>query len=128
MKFKLEDLKFNEEGLIPAIIQDDKTHEVLMMAYMNLDSLRATINDGKTSFWSRSRKKYWLKGETSGHFQHVRSIFYDCDKDTLLIKVDQIGGACHDGYRSCFYTQLKGDETQIIGDKVFEPEDKYTKK
>jgi len=127
MKFKLEDLKFNEEGLIPAIIQDDKTHEVLMMAYMNLDSLRATIKDGKTSYWSRSRKKYWLKGETSGHFQHVRSIFYDCDKDTLLIKVDQIGGACHDGYRSCFYTQFKGDETQVVGDKVFEPEEKYKK-
>src|SRR5574341_1278291 len=127
MKFKLEDLKFNEEGLIPAIIQDNKNSEVLMMAYMNIDALRETIKEGKTCFWSRSRKKYWIKGETSGHFQHVRSVYYDCDKDTLLIKVDQIGGACHDGYRSCFYTQIAGDETKVVGDKVFEPEEKYKK-
>ncbi|MBI1884445.1 MAG: phosphoribosyl-AMP cyclohydrolase [Chlamydiae bacterium] len=125
MKFNLESLKFDENGLIPVIIQDEKNLEVLMMAYMNLDSLRETLKDGKTSFWSRSRKKYWLKGETSGHFQHVKSVFYDCDKDTLLIKVEQIGGACHDGYRSCFYTELKGDETRVLGEKVFDPEKKY---
>ncbi|MBI1870919.1 MAG: phosphoribosyl-AMP cyclohydrolase [Chlamydiae bacterium] len=127
MKFKLENLELSEEGLIPVIIQDEKTLEVLMMAYMNLDSLKATLKDGKTSFWSRSRKKFWLKGETSGHFQHVKSVYYDCDKDTLLIKVEQIGGACHDGYRSCFYTQLVGDETSVVGEKVFDPEQKYQK-
>lgn len=127
MKFELENLKFSSDGLIPVIIQDEKTLEVLMLAYMNLDAIRATLKEGKTCFWSRSRQKYWIKGETSGHFQHVKSVFYDCDKDTLLIKVEQIGGACHDGYRSCFYTQLKEDETAVVGHKVFDPNEKYHK-
>lgn len=127
MTVNLEGLKFNEEGLIPVIIQDDKSHEVLMMAYMNLEALRQTLKEGKTWFWSRSRKKYWLKGETSGHYQHVKSVYYDCDKDTLLMKVDQIGGACHDGFRSCFYTQVLGDEAEVVGQKVFDPKEKYKK-
>lgn len=125
MKFDVAGLKFDKEGLIPVVVQDVKSLEVLMVAYMNLDSVRQTLKDGKTSFWSRSRQKYWLKGETSGHFQHVKSVYYDCDKDTLLIKVEQIGGACHDGFRSCFYTELKGDETKIVGEKVFDPKETY---
>ncbi len=96
-------LKFDKKGLIPAIIQDYKNGEVLMIAYMNQESLRRTIKLNKTCFWSRSRKEYWLKGETSGHFQFVKSIFYDCDMDALLIKVRQVGAACHTGNRSCFY-------------------------
>ena len=94
-KDNLEKLKFNSEGLIPAIAQDYKTNEVLMMAWMNIDSLRDTLKSGKASYWSRSRKAYWVKGETSGHFQYVKEIYYDCDCDVLLMKVDQIGAACH---------------------------------
>ncbi|MDD4910047.1 MAG: phosphoribosyl-AMP cyclohydrolase [Candidatus Omnitrophica bacterium] len=106
MKFKLSDLKFDVSGLIPVIIQDYKTKEVLMVAYMNRESLRRTIRLGKTCFWSRSRKKYWVKGETSGHFQYVKSIAYDCDADALLIRVRQVGVACHTGNRSCFYRKM----------------------
>lgn len=105
-KFRLEALKFDEKGLIPAIIQDYKTRDVLMVAYMNKESLRRTIALGKTCFWSRSRKEYWVKGMTSGHFQFVKSIQYDCDMDALLIKVRQVGVACHTGNRSCFYRKL----------------------
>ncbi len=101
--FDLKSLKYDKNGLIPAIIQDYKNGEVLMIAYMNPESLKRTIKLGKTCFWSRSRQEYWLKGETSGHFQFVKSIFYDCDMDALLIKVRQVGAACHTGNRCCFY-------------------------
>jgi phosphoribosyl-AMP cyclohydrolase len=100
-------LKYNDDGLIPAIIQDYKTNEVLMMAYMNIDSLRETLKIKKTCFWSRSRKEYWVKGMTSGHFQFVKSVAYDCDCDTLLIKVRQVGSACHTFRKSCFYRKIK---------------------
>ena len=103
----LNRLRFDKQGLIPAIIQDYKTKEVLMMAYMNLESLKRTIKFGKTCFWSRSRKEYWVKGMTSGHFQFVKGIYYDCDCDTILIKVRQIGAACHTNKYSCFYRKLK---------------------
>lgn len=103
---KLEDLKFDERGLIPAIIQDVDTKEVLMLAYMNDDSLKKTLSTGETWFWSRSRKELWHKGETSGHIQKVKSISYDCDGDTLLIQVEQVGVACHTGARSCFFNLL----------------------
>ncbi|HLD69662.1 MAG TPA: phosphoribosyl-AMP cyclohydrolase [Candidatus Omnitrophota bacterium] len=103
----LDRLKFNSDGLIPAIIQDYKTKDVLMMAFMNLESIKKTIEEGKTCFWSRSRKEYWIKGMTSGHFQFVKSIFYDCDCDCLLIKVHQVGAACHTMKRSCFYRKVK---------------------
>ncbi len=103
----LKELKFDEKGLIPAIIQDYKTSEVLMVAYMNEKSLEETLKLKKTCFWSRSRNKFWVKGETSGHFQFVKGIFYDCDKDALLIKVRQVGVACHTGNRSCFYRKIK---------------------
>jgi len=107
IKVPLNDFKFDKSGLIPAIVQDYKSGEVLMLAYMNKESLRRTIKEGKTCFWSRSRKVFWVKGETSGHFQYVKSICYDCDLDTLLIKVRQSGVACHTGNRSCFYRRIK---------------------
>lgn len=104
----LEELKFDKEGLIPTIVQDYKDNEVLMMAYMNKESLKLTLETGKATYFSRSRQKLWLKGETSGHIQNVKEMFYDCDGDTLLIKVEQVGNiACHTGNRSCFYRKLK---------------------
>ncbi|MBP7217081.1 MAG: phosphoribosyl-AMP cyclohydrolase [Candidatus Omnitrophica bacterium] len=103
----LSDLTFDARGLIPAIIQDYKDKTVLMIAYMNKESLRRTIKLGKTCFWSRSRKEYWVKGMTSGHFQFVKSIAYDCDMDALLIQVRQVGVACHTGNRSCFYRKIR---------------------
>jgi len=107
IKFNLRTLRFDKQKLIPAIIQDYKTGEVLMLAYMNQESIRRTLKLGKTCFWSRSRKEYWVKGATSGNFQFVKSIAYDCDMDALLIKVRQVGVACHTGNRSCFYRRIK---------------------
>lgn len=106
-KIGFKDLKFDRDGLIPAIVQDYRNGEVLMLAYMNKESLRRTLKAGRTCFWSRSRKEYWVKGKTSGHFQFVKGVSYDCDLDTLLIKVRQVGAACHTGNRSCFYRKLK---------------------
>jgi len=103
----LSELKFDDKGLIPAIVQDNETGEVLMVAYMNEESLKKTLAIKKTCFWSRSRNQFWVKGETSGHFQFVKDIWYDCDKDALLIKVRQVGAACHTGKRSCFYRKVK---------------------
>lgn len=104
---KIKSLKFDQNGLIPAIIQDYKNNEVLMLAYMNAESVRRTLKSGKTCFWSRSRKEYWVKGGTSGNFQFIKSVAYDCDMDALLIKVRQIGVACHTGNRTCFFTEIK---------------------
>jgi len=101
------DLKYDEKGLIPAVIQDWKTGEVLMVAYMNAESVKKTVETGLTWFWSRSRQKYWQKGETSGNVQQVKDVLYDCDQDTLLIKVEQKGPACHTGERSCFYRRFE---------------------
>jgi len=106
-KFDLKSLKYDSNGLIPAIIQDYKDGQVLMVAYMNKESLRRTIKNKLACFWSRSRKEYWVKGMTSGHYQHVKTIAYDCDMDALLIKVRQIGVACHTGNRSCFYRRIE---------------------
>jgi phosphoribosyl-AMP cyclohydrolase len=100
------DLKFDEKGLIPAVVQEWKTGEVLMVAYMNLESLKRTVETGLTWYWSRSRRKFWQKGETSGNVQRVKEILYDCDQDTLLIKVEQTGPACHTGERSCFFRRF----------------------
>ncbi|HKN18790.1 MAG TPA: phosphoribosyl-AMP cyclohydrolase [Dissulfurispiraceae bacterium] len=103
----LPELKYDSNGLIPAIIQDARSGDILMMAYMNETSLKTTIETGFTHFWSRSRQKYWKKGETSGSLQEVKEIFYDCDADTLLVKVIQHGeGACHTGERTCFYRKI----------------------
>ncbi len=99
-------LKYNADGLVPAIIQDAKDGRVLMMAWMNRASLAKTIETGRTFFWSRSRQKFWMKGESSGHVQVVKDIAFDCDGDTLLIQVEQTGAACHEGYRSCFFRSL----------------------
>ena len=123
-------LKFNSDGLIPAIIQDHNNGRVLMMAWMNRASLEDTIKTGKTHFWSRSRQKYWMKGESSGHTQNVKDIAFDCDGDTLLIQVEQIGAACHEGYRSCFYRSLqeKGAGFQITEPRLETPEQIYGKK
>ena len=120
-------LKFDADGLIPAIIQDNQDGRVLMMAWMNRASLEATVATRKTHFWSRSRKKFWMKGETSGHVQTVRDIAFDCDGDTLLIKVDQIGAACHEGYRSCFFRSLeeKGASERVTEARLQTPDEIY---
>lgn len=102
----LNKLKFNKDGLIPTIVQNHKTKDVLMMAYMNIDSLKETLKNGKTCFWSRSRQEFWVKGMTSGHFQFVKGVYYDCDCDTLLVKVRQVGSACHTMKKSCFYRKI----------------------
>lgn len=107
---KIEDLKFDEKGLIPAIVVDAVTKEVLTLAYMNAESLQITINEGKTCFWSRSRRQLWRKGETSGNYQRVLSITADCDKDALLVKVEKDGPACHTGAESCFFTPVHENE------------------
>lgn len=100
-------LKFNSEGLIPAIVQEQSTGRVLMMAWMNRPSLEQTLATGRTHFWSRSRQKFWMKGESSGHVQLVKDVAFDCDGDTLLIQVEQTGAACHEGYRSCFFRSAR---------------------
>jgi len=105
-EMKPSDVKFDERGLVPAIAQDTSTKEVLMLAYMNQESLEITLKEKKACYFSRSRQKLWLKGETSGHFQHIKSIKYDCDGDTLLLEVEQVGNACHTNNRTCFYRDL----------------------
>ena len=104
------EFKLNSDGLIPVIVQDYKTNEVLMMAYMNEEAFDHTVKTGRMTYYSRSRNAQWVKGETSGHFQYVKSLSVDCDKDTLLAKVDQVGAACHTGNRSCFYTTIVGTD------------------
>jgi len=122
-------LKYDDKGLIPAVIQDADTGEILMVAYMNQTSLAETIKTGKTHFWSRSRQKYWMKGESSGHTQDVQAIYTDCDADTVVIKVKQHGVACHEGYRSCFFRQLTPQgEWQIVARREVDPEKVYGKK
>src|SRR5436190_13577805 len=108
-----DQLKFDANGLIPAIIQDQATGRVLMMAWMNRASLEKTVASGRTHFWSRSRQKFWMKGETSGHTQEVKDISFDCDGDTLLIQVDQKGAACHEGYKSCFFRSVGEGDSEI---------------
>lgn len=115
-------LKFDSAGLIPAIVQDVENGQVLMMAWMNDEALRMTVRTGLTHFYSRSRKKLWQKGETSGHIQKVRQVFYDCDADCLLVKVEQVVAACHTGHRSCFFTSLEGE---AIGTPVFDSRKVY---
>jgi phosphoribosyl-AMP cyclohydrolase len=127
----LDQLKFDAAtGLIPAIVQEQKSGRVLMMAWMNRASLEKTLETRKTHFWSRSRQKFWMKGESSGHTQAVKDIAFDCDGDTLLIQVEQIGAACHEGYKSCFFrsVQSNGSEFQITEAQLEKPEDIYGKK
>ena len=117
-------LKF-VDNLIPVIVQDEKTHAVLMMAYANEEAVNLTRTTGFAHYYSRSRKKLWKKGEESGHFQMVKRILADCDEDCLIYEVEQVGAACHTGYLTCFYRTLDGD---VIGQKVFDPETVYGKK
>ncbi len=140
MSLSLEDLHFDENGLLPAVIQDAVTGEILMLAFMNEDSLLKTLDTGETWFWSRSRGELWHKGQTSGHVQRVKRIAVDCDGDALLIQVEQEGAACHTGHRSCFFTEAQrlpeaalpladiiGRLTRVINDRfVAMPEGSYT--
>ena len=103
----LDELTFDSRGLIPAVVQDEASNEVLMVAWMNAEAVRATMEEGRTVFWSRSRQELWRKGETSGNVQHVREVRYDCDADTLLVRVHADGPACHTGERTCFYRTLE---------------------
>ncbi len=113
-------------GLIPAIAQDCESGEVLMLAYMNQEAFEETVKSGRATYYSRSRKTLWKKGETSGHVQHVREIRVDCDSDTVLLKVDQVGdAACHKGYKSCFFSIVQADELKIVEPKIFDPEKVY---
>jgi len=117
-----------EDGLIPVIVQDASTHEVLMLGYMNQEAWEETLRTKRASFWSRSRNKLWVKGETSGHFQEIREIYLDCDGDTLLLRVDQLGGAaCHTGFRSCFHHRYEKDGWILSGEKIFDPKEVYGK-
>lgn len=123
----MEQLHFEKgAGLLPAIAQDYQTGEILMLAYINELAWRKTLETGRAHYWSRSRNKIWLKGETSGHVQLVREILVDCDLDTVVFKIEQLGGAaCHKGYRSCFFRKLEGGEWQTTGELVFDPKEVY---
>lgn len=122
------DFAKNEVGLLPAIVQDAKSGDVLMLAYINKESWEKSLATGKAHFWSRSRQQLWLKGESSGHVQMIKEILVDCDQDTVIFKVEQIGGAaCHKGYGSCFYRLVEDDGLRIISERVFDPADVYKK-
>lgn len=125
MKELLEQIKFDSNGLVPVIAQDYKTNEVLMMAYMNEEAFIKSMETGKVHYFSRSRNKLWLKGETSGHFQIIKSINLDCDGDAILVKVEQIEAACHTGHYSCFYRELNKDGIKETSDKVFDENKVY---
>lgn len=124
----LDTVKFDSNGMVPAIVQDYDNGQVLMMAYMNRESLELTLETGKTHFYSRSRQKLWLKGESSGHVQHVKSLHLDCDGDTILVKATQEVAACHVGYKTCFYRRWCSDTQQWVeeGERVFDPDSVYS--
>ena len=118
----------SEQGLLPAIAQDYETGDVLMLAYINKESWEKTLATGKAHYWSRSRNKIWLKGETSGHVQMIKDILVDCDEDTVVFKVQQLGGAsCHKGYSSCFFRRVDGDSMTVVSERVFDPATVYDK-
>ena len=123
----MEKLSFEKGGgLLPAIVQDHETGEVLMLAYINEVAWQKTLETGKAHYWSRSRNKIWLKGESSGHVQLIREILVDCDLDTVVFKVEQLGGAaCHKGYRSCFFRKLEDGAWRVTGEQVFDPKEVY---
>lgn len=126
----IEQLKFTADGLIPAIVQEQRTGRVLMMAWMNRASIEKTIETGKTWFWSRSRQKFWMKGESSGQVQVVKDIAFDCDGDTLLLQVEQTGAACHEGYQSCFFRSvgLGQSEARVTEPRLADPAQLYGQK
>ena len=122
---------FSKSDLIPVIAQDLETGDVLMLAYMNQEAYEETLKTGQVCYWSRSRGKLWRKGEESGNIQQLKEVYYDCDADTLLVKVDQIGGAaCHEGYRSCFFRKIdpQSGDVEVIGERLFDPSEVYGKK
>ena len=121
-----ETLKYDGNGLIPAVIQDAENSEVLMVGYMNQEAVDRTLSTGRVTYWSRSRQKFWIKGETSGHVQHVVEVRTDCDKDCLLLRVRQEGVACHDGYRSCFDRSVAGEELEVVEPRLVDPEKVYS--
>ena len=123
----IDEVKFDDKGLVTAVVQDVKTNELLMVAYMNNEALERTLAEGIMVYWSRSRQKFWVKGEQSGNTQAVKEVRIDCDGDALQFRVVQEGGACHTGYRSCFYRKLEGEEWKETGEKVFDPEKAYKK-
>lgn len=112
-------------GLIPAVAQDWKSGEILMVAFMNKEAFEKTLETGKATYWSRERKKLWVKGEQSGNSQIVKEVLVDCDNDTVLLKVEQSGAACHEGYRSCFYKKVENGKIKIVGERAFDPESVY---
>ncbi len=114
----LNQIKWNEAGLVPAVVQDAENGQVLMMAWMNRESLSRTVETGRATYWSRSRQSFWVKGETSGHTQTVKKITVDCDMDTLLLTVEQVGAACHEGYRSCFFRNLERGQLIVNGERA----------
>ena len=118
----LDAVKYDDKGLVTAVIQDAENDQVLMVAYMNREALKKTLEGPLVTFWSRSRQKYWVKGETSGHTQEVKEIYVDCDVDAILIKVVQNVAACHAGYRSCFYRKVEDGDLKIIAERVFDPD------
>jgi phosphoribosyl-AMP cyclohydrolase len=126
---QLDSLKFDKSGLIPVIVQDHANGEVLMMAYANREAIEKTLETGKVHTYSRSRGRLALKGESSGHFQLVKSVLTDCDRDVVLFKVDQVVAACHEGYRSCFFREYQpgGKEWKVTAQKAFDPEKVYSK-
>ncbi|MFN7016937.1 MAG: phosphoribosyl-AMP cyclohydrolase [Fimbriimonadales bacterium] len=118
-------LKYDANGLVPAIVQDAQNGQVLMLAYMNRESLRRTVETGLCTYWSRSRQQFWVKGETSGHVQRVKRILVDCDADAVLIQVEQVGVACHTGHRSCFFREAQGSTLVEIEPVLIDPESVY---
>ena len=124
----IDELQFNDQGLIPAIVQEQSTGRVLMMAWMNKESLEKTLEIGEMVYWSRSRQELWHKGATSGHTQKVKDLAFDCDKDTVLAQVEQVGAACHKGYHSCFFRSIKDGAAVVTEAQVVDPEKVYGKK
>lgn len=124
-EFLLDVVRFDDDGLVPAIVQDAESDQVLMMAYMTEETLQETLNTGRMVYWSRSRRERWVKGQTSGHTQTVEEARVDCDGDVLLFKVQQKGGACHTGYRSCFYRRADDGALQVEGERAFDPAEVY---
>ena len=123
----LSELKYDRDGLVAAVIQDRTNNEILMVGYMNAEAIKETLTTGHVCFWSRSRQKLWIKGETSGHTQTVESVAVDCDGDALLIRVTQKVAACHTGYRSCFFREVSpdGESTRVTGEKIFDADAVY---
>ncbi len=129
MSFDVNSLKFDQAGLLPAIVQDKASGEVVMLAYMNKTAVEKTLATKETWFWSRSRQELWHKGATSGNVQKVLEVLYDCDRDTLLVIVVQNGAACHEGYFTCFHNRIEEDgSVTVVGEKMFDPDEVYKKK